>query len=117
MIETQLTELKTLISHAPQVATLSTVLSAIIDQEGNQHRFVEITPISIRRPVAHEGVQEGVAQLDLAVLPAETLKTLHTQITEEFNDREQIVREENVVLRQERDDMERRYRKVATIAT
>ena len=78
-------------SHAPQVDTPSTTLSTIIDQEGNRHRFVEITAISIRRPAAQEGVQEGSVQLDLAVLLAETLRTLHTQISEEFNDREQIV--------------------------
>ena len=71
-----------------RVDTPSTTPNAIIDQEGNQHRFVEIMPISICRLAAQEGVQEGVAQLDLAMLPAETLRTLHTQITEEFNDRE-----------------------------
>ena len=79
-------------SHAPQVATPSTTPSTVIDQEGNRHRFVEITPISKHRPAAQEGVQqglqEGVAQLDLVVLPLETLKNLQTQITEEFNDRE-----------------------------
>ena len=34
-IETQLTELRTLVSHTPQVDTPSTTPSAIIDQEGN----------------------------------------------------------------------------------
>ena len=60
-IETQLMELRMLVSHAPQVDTPSATLSAIIDQEGNQHRFVEIMSISIHILVAQEGVQEGVA--------------------------------------------------------
>ena len=34
-IETQLTELKMLMSHAPQVATPFTAPSAVIDPEGN----------------------------------------------------------------------------------
>ena len=50
-------------------------------------------------------------QLDLVVLPLETIKTLQVQITEEFNDMEQTVRAENVALRQEWDDMESKYRK------
>ena len=45
----------------------------------------------------HEGLSEDVAQLDLAALPSETLRTLQAQITEEFNDKEQIVRAKNVV--------------------
>ena len=44
------------------------------------------------------------------------LRTLHTQITKEFNDREQIVRVENVALRQERDNMESRYREATVTA-
>lgn len=35
MIETQLTELKTLVSHAPPVATPTIVHSAVIDPKGN----------------------------------------------------------------------------------
>lgn len=46
-IETQIIELKTLVSHAPQMATSSTTPSVVIDQEGNQHRIVTITPVSI----------------------------------------------------------------------
>ena len=38
-------------------------------------------------------------QLDLIVLPSKTLRTLQTQIEEEFNDREQLLKEENVELR------------------
>ena len=49
------------------------------------------------------------------MLPAKSLKTLHTQITEEFNDREQIVRAENAALRQGQDNMESRYREATTI--
>jgi len=64
-IETQLMELKTLVSHAPQVATPSTVQSTVMDPKGNRHRFVSVTPINICRP----SVQEGAAQLDLAALP------------------------------------------------
>ena len=60
---------------------------------------MEVTLISIRRPATPEGLQEGVVQLDLVVLPSETLKTLQEKITEEFNDREQIVRAENAILR------------------
>ena len=48
-IETQITELKTLVSHAPQVATSSTTPSAVIDPKGNRHRLVAVTPISIYR--------------------------------------------------------------------
>lgn len=103
-------------SHTPQVATPSTAPSSVIDLEGNQHRFVEVTPISICIPTAQEGLQEGAAQLDLVVLPSKTLKTLQAQITEEFNDREQIVRAENATLRQEQDDMESKYRKATAIA-
>lgn len=87
-IETQLTELKTLMSHVPQVAISSTTPSAVIDPEGNWHKFVAVMPISICKPTAQEGSQEDTAQLDLVVLPSETLKTLQVQITEEFNDRE-----------------------------
>jgi hypothetical protein len=36
------------------------------------------------------------------------------QIVEEFNDREQLVRIENVALRQEQDEAENNYRKAAT---
>jgi hypothetical protein len=50
MIETQLIELKMLMSHTSQVATLSTTPSAVINQEGNRQRFVEVTSISIPRP-------------------------------------------------------------------
>lgn len=61
-------------SHAPQVATPSTTPGAVMNQEGNRHRFVEVTLISVHRLVAQEGVQkgfqEGVAQLDLAALPS-----------------------------------------------
>ena len=48
-IETQLTELKMLMSHAPQVAISSTTPSAVIDPEGNKHRLIAVTPISIYR--------------------------------------------------------------------
>ena len=98
-IETQLTELKTLVSHTPQVATPSTTPSAAIDPKGNHNRFITVTPITIRQPSAQEGLQEGTAQLDLAMLPLETLRTLQAQIAEEFNDKEQLVREKNDVLR------------------
>ena len=115
-IETQLIEMKTLVSHATQVATPSTTPSAVIDLEGNRHRSIAVTPISIRQPSVQEGLQEGVVQLDLAALPSETLRTLQVQITEEFNDREQLVRVENVALRQEWDKMESKYRKAASLA-
>ena len=46
-IETQLTELKTLMSHVPQVAISSTTPSAVIDPDGNRHKFVAVMPISI----------------------------------------------------------------------
>ena len=39
-----------------------------------------------------EGLPEGATQLDLVVLPLETLRTLHEQIVEEFNDREQLLK-------------------------
>ena len=55
-IETQLTELKTLVSHAPQVATPYIVQSIVMDPEGNQHRFISVTLISICRPSAQEGL-------------------------------------------------------------
>lgn len=87
-IETHLTKLKTLVSHAAQVATPSTIQSAVMDPKGNWHRFVLVTLISICRPSAREGLQEGITQLDLAALPSETLRTLQAQIAEEFNDRE-----------------------------
>ena len=77
-----------LMSHVPHVAISSTTPSAVIDPEGNWHRFIIVIPISIHRPTMQEGLQEDVAQLDLVVLPLETLKTLQGQITEEFNDRE-----------------------------
>ena len=51
------------------------------------------------------------------MLPLEKLNTLQAQITEEFHDKEQIVRAENVVLKQEWDDMEIKYRKAATTTT
>ena len=38
------------------------------------------------------------------------------QITEEFNDREQLAKVENVVLRQERDKIENKYRKDVALA-
>ena len=53
--------------------------------------------------------------LDLAVLPSETLKTLQAQTAEEFNDREQIVRVENVAIRKELDNMESKYHKATTL--
>ena len=115
-IETQLTEMKMLVSHAPQVATSSTTPSAVIDPKGNQHRFITVMPISIRQPSAQEGLQEAAAQLDLAALPSETLRTLQAQIAEEFNDRQQLVRAENASLRQEKDNIERKYHKAATLA-
>ena len=90
-----------LMSHAPQVATPSTAPSAVIDPEGNRYRLVAVTQISIYRLTAQEGLQEEAAQLDLVALPLETLRTLQAWIAEEFNDREQIVRAENVALRQE----------------
>ena len=55
-------------------------------------------------------------QLDLAVLPSETLRTLQAQIAEKFNEREQLVKVENVALRQERDQVENNYRKATVIA-
>ena len=61
-IEIELTELKMLMSHTSQVATPSTTPSVVIDQEGNHHRFIEVTPISIRRLAAQEGVQEGLQE-------------------------------------------------------
>lgn len=54
-------------------------------------------------------------QLDLAVLPLETLRTLQTQIMEEFNDREQLVKAENVELKQECDQVQSKYCKAAAI--
>ena len=86
-------------SHAPQVATPSTTTRTVIDPEGNWHRLIAVTPTSIYRLTAQEGLQEEAVQLDLVALPSETLRTLQAQITEEFNDREQIVRAKNVVLR------------------
>ena len=94
-------ELKSLVHHTPQVATPSVVQSAVTDPKGTQNRFISVTLISICRPSAQEGLQEGVAQLDLVALPSKTLITLQAQIIEEFNDRAQLVRIENVVLRQE----------------
>lgn len=75
-IETQIIELKTLVSHTPQVATSSIAPSAVIHQKGNRHRVVTITLVSIHHRSALEGLQEGVTQLDLAMLPSETLRTL-----------------------------------------
>lgn len=49
-------------SHAPQAATLSIEPSTVIDQEGNQHRLIEVMLISIRRPTTQEGVQEGLQE-------------------------------------------------------
>jgi len=49
-IEAQLTELKTLVHHAPQVATPSIVHSAVINPEGTRHWFISVTPISICGP-------------------------------------------------------------------
>lgn len=114
-IEAQLIELKTLVSHAPQVATSFTTPSAIIDPEGNRHRFVAVTPISIRQPSAQEGLLEGATQLDLAALPSETLRILQAQVAEEFNDKEQLVRAKNVALRQEKDNTESKYRKATAL--
>ena len=65
-----------LMSHAPQVAIPSTTLTAVIDQEGNRHRLIEVMSISICRPTAPDKLQEGVAHLDLVVMPSETLMTL-----------------------------------------
>ena len=75
-IETQIIELKTLVSHAPQVATPSIVASIVIDPEGNWHKFITVMTISICRPTTQEGLQEDVVQLDLVALPSETLRTL-----------------------------------------
>ena len=55
-IETHITKLKTLVSHAQQVATPSTAASAAIDPEGNRHKFVTVKPISIRQPCVQEGL-------------------------------------------------------------
>ena len=115
-IEAQLAELKTLVSHAPKVATPTPVHNAVQEPQGNQHRFILVTPISICRVDAQEGLQEGAAHLDLAVLPSEMLRTLQAQITEEFNEREQLVKEENIELRQERDQAENNYRNTAARA-
>lgn len=116
-IEAQLTELKMLVNHAPQVANPSTVQSAVMDPEGTQHRFISVTLINICQPCVQEGLQEGATQLDLAALPSKTLRTLQAQIVEEFNDKEQLVREENGVLKQEQDKAENKYRKIATVVT
>ena len=120
-IETQLTKLKMLVRHTPQVATPSTVQNVVMDPEGNRHRFILVTPISKWGPSAQEGMQKGlqkgVAQLDLAALPSETLRTLQVQITEEFNGREHLVRAENVALRKEQDKIERKYHKAIALAT
>ena len=51
-IEAQLTELKALVHHTPQVATPSTVQSAVVDLEGTRHQFISVTPISICQPSA-----------------------------------------------------------------
>ena len=48
------------------------------------------------------------------MLPSEVLRTLQAQI-KEFNDRENLVREENVALKQERDKVERKYRKTIAV--
>lgn len=61
--------------------------------------------------------QEGVTQPDLAALPSEALRMLQVQIAKEFNEREQLIRAENSMLRQERDQVENNYRKVAARAT
>ena len=47
MIEAQLKELKTLVSHTPQVTTPTPVHNTVPETQGNQHRFISITPISI----------------------------------------------------------------------
>lgn len=60
-IRAQLTELKTLVSHAPQVATPTTIHSAVINLEGTWHIFISVTPTSICRAEAQEGLQEGAA--------------------------------------------------------
>lgn len=60
-IEAQLTELKTLVSHTPHVAIPILVHSVVLDPQGDQHRFISITPINICRPGVQEGLQEGVA--------------------------------------------------------
>ena len=49
MIEAQLMELKTLVSHAPQVATPTPVHNAVLETQGNRHRFISVTLISICR--------------------------------------------------------------------
>ena len=108
-IEAQLMELNSLVSHAPDVAIPTSVQSIVLDPQGQWHRFISITPISICQPGAQEGVQEGAAQLDLVVLPLETLRTIYTQIVEEFNDREQRLQAENVELKQGRDQAQRKY--------
>ena len=87
-----------------------------MDPEMNRHRFISVTPINICRPSAQEGLQEGATQLDLVVLPLETLRTLQAQTIEEFNDKEQLVRAENIALRQERDKTKNKYHKATTLA-
>ena len=101
MIEVQFMELKTLVSHTPQVTTPAPVHSAVLETQGNRHQFVSVTLINICQPNAQEGLQEGAMQLELVVLPLETLRTLQAQIAEEFNDKEKLVRNKNVALRQE----------------
>jgi hypothetical protein len=54
-------------------------------------------------------------QLDLVALPSETLKTLQVQIEKEFNDRKQLLKEENVELKQERDQAQSKYQKATAI--
>ena len=88
-----------------------------MDPEGTWHWFILVTPIIICQPSAQEGLQEGVAQLDLAALPSETLRTLQAQIDEEFNEREKLIRSENSTLKQEWDQAENNYHKFAVRAT
>ena len=45
----------------------------------------------------------------------ENLRILHTQIAEDFNDREQLLKEENVELKQERDQVQSKYCKATMI--
>ena len=58
-IEAHLTELNTLVSHAPHVATPNPVHNAVLEPQGNRHRFISVTMISICRADAQEGLPEG----------------------------------------------------------
>ena len=91
MIEAELTEMKTLVSHELHMATPTPIHSAILEPQGNRHQFIAVTLISICRVEVQEGLQEGAMQLGLAGLPSETLKNLQMQIAEEFNEREKLV--------------------------